>query len=201
MRTTITILILIGLIALGLRLKLPNLPPYAGPRASRERSLAPSSDSRRPTWTLEGRWMKTHEDAEQDALLEAQLRVSTYLRSLQPPVEFLPPLDYLDKHLVKKKTEEVKDFEEQVGIMRRVQLEVEVSPGAARELVRMDRADRSHQRMFWLAKLLAGVVAALAAVSGYVHLDERTKGYYTTWLRLAAATVVGTAGIALWWLC
>ena len=46
------------------------------------------------------------------------------------------------------------------------------------------------QRLGWLARVVAGLVALLAAVAGYIRLEEWSKGYYTGWLKLAAAVAV-----------
>ena len=46
------------------------------------------------------------------------------------------------------------------------------------------------QRMTLLAKVLAGILALLVTVAGYIRLEELTKGYYTRWLRLAVVGCV-----------
>ena len=185
----LTSIILIGLIALGFRNS--NLPPSFLSEKRPARTVEPAAKVKSPaTWTVEGHWDKSVEDAEQDALREAQARVGGYLRTLNPPIDWLPPLSYIGDHLVKKKELETKDFEEQVGVMRRQHLEIEVGAREVREMARLSRVDRSHERMFWLARVLVGLVTILGAVAGYVHLDERTKGYYTTLLRLGAASVI-----------
>jgi hypothetical protein len=55
-------------------------------------------------------------------------------------------------------------------------------------------------RMFFLVKFLAGIVALLGTVCGYLRLDEWSKGYYTKWLRLAAVGCVGAVTVFLWML-
>ncbi len=53
-------------------------------------------------------------------------------------------------------------------------------------------------RMGFLVKFLAGIVALLATACGYLRLDEWSKGYYTKWLRLAAVGCVGAVTVLLW---
>jgi hypothetical protein len=53
-------------------------------------------------------------------------------------------------------------------------------------------------RQFWLGKLLLGVVALLTAVTGYIRLEDATKGYYTAWLRLGMVGVLCAVGAGLW---
>jgi hypothetical protein len=69
-----------------------------------------------------------------------------------------------------------------------------------RQMYGHDRQVRSKERMSLLVRVLIGLVAALAALAGYMRLDEATKGYYTRWLRLAALGFVAVVGTGLWWL-
>jgi hypothetical protein len=149
-------------------------------------------------WMVEGAWMNNKADAVEDALLQAQTKVTAYLRNQNPPVEWTPSLPYIQSHLVKTQPwqEDTKDFD-QIGRMYRVRLDVEVTPLELSKMVNSGREFRIQQRMFLLAKVLAGLVVLLAAVSGYLRLDEYTKGYYTGWLRLAAVGLVAAAGAGL----
>jgi hypothetical protein len=53
------------------------------------------------------------------------------------------------------------------------------------------------QRQLWLGKILLGVVVLLTAVSGYIRLEDATKGYYTGWLRLGLAGVGAAVAVGL----
>src|SRR5262249_56683635 len=53
-------------------------------------------------------------------------------------------------------------------------------------------------RQWWLAKILLGVVVFLGALSGYIRLEDATKGYYTGWLRLGLVGVLCAVGAGLW---
>jgi hypothetical protein len=61
------------------------------------------------------------------------------------------------------------------------------------------RLDRAHVRQMVLVRLLAGIVAILIAVASYLRLEDATKGYYTTLLRVVAVAFVAAvvAGLAL----
>jgi len=63
-----------------------------------------------------------------------------------------------------------------------------------------NRLQLMRTRMVFLVKLLAGLVALLATICGYLRLDEWSKGYYTKWLRLAAVGCVGAVTVFLWFL-
>ena len=52
--------------------------------------------------------------------------------------------------------------------------------------------------MILLGKFLAGFVAFLVAVAGYFRLEEATKGYYTTWLRVGVLGFIAVVGAGIW---
>ncbi|HEY3227675.1 MAG TPA: hypothetical protein VGJ87_00560 [Roseiflexaceae bacterium] len=187
-------LVLIGLIALGLR---SHYHPVPRLRVIKTTSAA---EKKNPTFNVVGGWSVTDEDANQSALLEAQAALIGYLRSLDPPVEWTPSLKYIDQHLVKLKKCDTNDFKEDVGVMKQVRIDMELTSADRRNIQLKDREFHSQERMLWLAKVLGGLVASFAALAGYVHLDERTKGYYTNWLRLAAFGFVAVVGAGLWML-
>jgi len=146
-----------------------------------------------PSWTVTG-WGQTQEDAKENALQRAQEKVLTYL-------EWGPNLDYIKKKLVKKeKPEPAQNFGDVIGELQGVSLVIEITPEDWQYMLREDRRVRSESRMLLLAKLLAGLVAFLGAVAGYLRLEEVTKGYYTAWLRLAAVGFVTAVGAGIWWI-
>ena len=49
-----------------------------------------------------------------------------------------------------------------------------------------------------MVRVLAALVALLAAVACYLRLEDATKGYYTTLLRLAAVGFVALVGAGIW---
>jgi len=149
-----------------------------------------------PPWIVEGSW-PNHDGAMKDALNQAHAKVIAYLRSQNPPVFWTPSIDYIQARLIKKPwKEQIKNetVAEKMEAMHYIRLEVEISPKDHADMLRLAREERVHERMFWLGKILAGVVVLLLGVAGYLRLDEQTKGYYTGWLRLAT---VGLMGVAL----
>jgi hypothetical protein len=192
-------LVFIGLIALSVRTHtVPASFPGTFPRLGLRGDGA--TENRTQNWIIDSRWKVDPEDADQDALDQARDKVvQASLQSRSPIIEWKPPLEWVQK-LVKKRVPESRTFDEQVGPMHRVRLEIEWSPQVRAEVIRLDREHRSQQRMIWLAKVLGMLVTLLAAVAGYVHLDERTKGYYTNSLRFAVASIVVAVGAGLWWI-
>jgi len=105
-------------------------------------------------------------------------------------------------HTVQVETKEFKEVG--LGEMRRAGLLVEVSPFARGEIEEQDRhyqvkqrQDRALLRQGVLVKVLAGLVALLAAVACYLRLEDATKGYYTTLLRLAAVAFVALVVVGI----
>jgi hypothetical protein len=191
--------VFIGLIALGVRTSSLNRATNRtvirfGPHGEKV------IETKSWTFPVEGRWESNAADAERSALEEARYEVLARLQSEFPPVRYLPTAEFVRDRLVAKKDPESKDFGEGVGTMWRVHLDLQLKPSARAELVRLEREQRAHDRMAWLAKVLGLVVVLLTAFAGYVHLDERTKGYYTNWLRLVVACVVAAVGVGLWWI-
>jgi hypothetical protein len=186
-------LILIGLFALVVR------NDYLPSRARREHRNVPAAEFKNPGWVVDG-WGETESEARQDALEKAQRKVVSYLHSLDPPVEWEPSLSYINKHLAKISKPLPPDPKLDLGPFQRWQMKVELTPADRSDIQMQHREYCSQQRMLWLAKILGGLVACFAAVAGYVHLDDRTKGYYTNWLRLAAFGFVAAVGAGLWYL-
>lgn len=78
-----------------------------------------------------------------------------------------------------------------------VTLEIPLVPELRGMLLQKEREARMQERMLWVGRILAGVVVLLVAVAGYFRLEDWTKGYYTTWLRLATVGFIGTCVVAL----
>jgi hypothetical protein len=92
-----------------------------------------------------------------------------------------------------------------LGEMRRAAVRVTVNAFARNEFDTQDqlyrvkqRQDRAAGRQGLLARVLAGLVALLAAVACYLRLEDATKGYYTTLLRVAAVGFVALVGAGIW---
>lgn len=188
-------------------------PRIVQARAEADPRAVDAPNGTNPTWQVRGQWQTSYQDAWQDALTRAQVELVEYLRTNGPPVEWTPTLNFIQERLVKDKREETK---EDNGVkIHRITLDLELSSRARLEITQRDREFRAEQkqlalakareerdqrvlqRQVWAAKGLAALVVILGAVAGYVRLDEWSKGYYTSWLRLAALGFVGAAGVGL----
>jgi hypothetical protein len=92
-----------------------------------------------------------------------------------------------------------------LGRMHRAAIKVSVSEFNRNEIKQQERIyqakrrqDRATSRQVVLARVLAGLVAVLMAVACYLRLEDATKGYYTTLLRLAAVAFVSLVGAGIW---
>jgi hypothetical protein len=86
-----------------------------------------------------------------------------------------------------------------------VRLRVSVNPKALDHMRELDKPVRESMhrelvkhRQLWLGKILLGFVALLTAITGYIRLEDATKGYYTAWLRLGMVGVLCAVGAGLW---
>ena len=179
-----------------------------------------------PSWIVTGDWMSTEDDAAQDALDKAQAKVTEYLRSRTPPLEWTPDRTYMQQKLLNdlakndaelgwkdaaestlaghKVAVESKRFEG-LGDMRRAAVRITVTSTVRKDFDKQEEAfqeklrqDRATARQGVLARVLAGLVALLAAVACYLRLEDATKGYYTTLLRVAAVAFVALVSAGLW---
>jgi hypothetical protein len=142
------------------------------------------------TWDTKGKFRFTKEDAWESALENAQCEV-THLLGLTAP----PPREVIKEKLVKAWDEDPKLIDGQELVC--LNLHLALTRGTFIELSEADRAARVTHRMEGAARGLGILVAALAAVAGYIRLDELTKGYYTGRLRALAVLLVAVAAWAI----
>jgi hypothetical protein len=173
--------------------EVPAPDPLLRPNPDKPKPAEPKG----PPWTVVGRGAD-QQDADDAALQKARDKLIAYLRGQDPPLEWQPSDEYVDKNLVKER-EPVKELEGLVPDSKVYErtLKVDVDPKHFREMVDMDRRERVGERQLLLARILGGIVALLVAVFGYFRLEELTKGYYTGWLRVGAVLLVAAVGVTL----
>jgi hypothetical protein len=170
----------------------PPAPPKPTDKQSRESEMLLS-------WWVQG-WGNTREDAWQRALENARIELPSRLAEHELSLDWRPSRNDIQKLV--KESEELpsRDVEEPVGLVHGVRLRIDVTAKDWQYILRQDQQTRAESRMLVLAKMLAGFVAFLGAVAGYLRLEELTKGYYTAWLRLAAIGFVTAVGAGIWWI-
>jgi hypothetical protein len=165
--------------------------PVAGTRLVSEESASNMK------WEADGFGL-TEKDAENFALEKVRNEIADYLfqnglRDWRPEVS---DIRASSTPIFRNKE---KDFEDpELGKMQRVTVVVELTPKAMREFQKEARHQRAGNRMMATSKGLGMLVALLVALGGYFRLEEATKGYYTTWLRLSTVGFIGTAAAVLW---
>jgi hypothetical protein len=201
----LAMLVALGLMTLGLHQSRKTARAVAVREPAPAAAVKESGTPPAPVFSkaVEGDWKGNLYDAQQDALRAAQAEVIAYLRNQRPPIDWEPPLDYIETHLAPRpwteKTQDVKDANGVVaGQAYQVGLEVKISPEKRAYMAAQGRELRMQQRMLALGKGLAVLVVVLAAFAGFLRLDEKTKGFYTGWLKFAAVgVVVGVAAAVL----
>jgi hypothetical protein len=153
------------------------------------------------------KYCDTQQAARELAVDQARIWVGDFLSRQDPPVDWRPDNEYVAKNLIKDSKEEVIQLGEEgkKEDFQQVTLTVEVSQKTLddmrshdREYHDLKRKEISGSRQVLLAKILAGLVAGLIALAAYLRLDEATKGYYKTWLRLGSLALVATVGAGVW---
>jgi hypothetical protein len=149
------------------------------------------------SWTETGMDKTSYADAEKDALTKIQGHLLVLLRDQNPPMEWTPDLDYIKAHLVTASRQGERDFRGEVGPMKTVIVEAELTPQARADLIRQEQHFHMQDRLSLALKVLGGIMALCLAAAGYIRLDEWTKGYSNALLRVAATGLVVVVVIVL----
>jgi hypothetical protein len=161
-------------------------------------------------------WGATQEDAEKDALEKARVLVENYLKRANPPLRWKPSAAFVHQHLLVGEPRRCEEEDQKIELKGRVVTvqcwvwTVGVTPDQSRlisreereqraQVQRQERVVRSEGRMVLLGKVTGGLVLLLAAVAGFLHLDEKIKGSRRVWMKagLAAALIGAGAGLVL----
>jgi len=143
------------------------------------------------------RYGRTTSDAKDLALEDARRWVEEYVTGhygTNGPVA----VEDLSRHQMVR----VEDHVQEVDLGRgeraqAVRVRVELTPSYLREVEDHAHQQRVEQRHLLTARVLGGLVVLLMVGVGYLRLEEATRGYYTTLLRLAALGLVALAGAGL----
>jgi hypothetical protein len=136
--------------------------------------------------------------ARRDALQRAQQAVTAFLREQNPPIYYVPSLEFIEQ-LVKSIHHEQHDLRDDPSIgciMYRERLRVQLTEADLYRIARLDREDRSQQRMLLLARVVAALIVLTGTLSLYIWLDDWLRGFMTGWLRLLAL-VLAASGLAV----
>jgi hypothetical protein len=146
-----------------------------------------------PGWEVAGRG-ETAADAKKMALQRATEEVTAWLLQHGETL-WTPGPGYLEEKNIVRQLGEPKRLEEDAYL---VNLRVELQPGNVEAIRQVNRDLRMAGRQRLAAFGLGGFVVVLLVVTGFLRLEEATKGYHTTLLRLAALGILTGAGVLLW---
>jgi hypothetical protein len=147
------------------------------------------------SWWTSPRFGTTAENAKQLLLDDAQQELVSKLRAQH--IKWTPSTQYIEQHITQESVEPDKTDVKGTK-MTEVKLQVTVSQDDYQEILNADREVRRDNNQLFLARILATIVTICAAVSGYLRLDEATKGYYTNLLRLGSLGLVAVVGGGVW---
>jgi hypothetical protein len=173
----------------------PKPDPKKAPAVAANKTAANTSSPVLESWEVTG-YDDKKEVAEQLALEEARGQVVAFLASQSHPLEWKPDLDYVRHNLVTGNKQEPTG--DPLFGKEKVTLTVAVTQKTFEDMQREDKKLRIEKRQVLLARILAGLLAGLIAVTFYFRLDDATKGYYTTLLRVASVALVATVGAGVW---
>jgi hypothetical protein len=130
----------------------------------------------------------TPEDAEKLAVRKAREELITFLQQQEPPVGWQPTTADVERFIpdTSKKPREIDGKSRDLGLRSEMTLTVQLTAAEYTGILQTEQKHITEARHWLLAKIVAGLVALLGTIAVYFRLDEWTKGYYTTWLRMAA---------------
>ena len=142
------------------------------------------------------------DDAALNAVKAAADKVAEYLSSKYGETFTEDRLKELPKELksrgiVGEPTFEIKEMPYSHEKMQEAFVDVRLTDQQEKELRTEARTDRQKGRLRTAGMALAGLMALLLVGGGYLRLEEATKGYYTTLLRVAALGILGAVGASL----
>jgi hypothetical protein len=179
-------LVLASLFALGTTLGFAQVPPPAG-GVVRPAGPVSKNDPGYPTLQVESDWEVSQAAADQGVYRKALGAIDEYLRNKGHNPSGMTSLDYV-KNISRNRQPTTKEFPGGVGTMYQTKIEVVLTPDVMRAVVAHERSLLAVTRMFWLGKLTLGALGLLAIAAIYFRLEDWTKGYYSTWLRILATT-------------
>lgn len=147
----------------------------------------PVAEPKKPLVSEEFTGYGTTDLAAQKDALE---RACAWLKD-QSGLDWSPKAEYLrERKMVRFSESEDKEFEEPMGAMKVVKMQLEIGVDQARDIQKQVQQQRMKQRQKYSLLGLIGAVALIGVVGGYLRLEEATKGYYTRLLRFAAVGVL-----------
>jgi hypothetical protein len=196
-------LILLAVVILGVNVRNSTTEASGRARAPKKQTPAKARTVDPDENVVDG-FGTTATAAKERALVHAQERVERLLQdryretNWKPPEELLAT-DFLTQCRVVQPLGEPKlapGLGDEKAMVARYK--VELTRDYLQAVQRVAREQRVQERHLILARVLGGLVVLLLVAAGYLRLEDMTRGYATTMLRVAAFSLVAIAGGALW---
>jgi hypothetical protein len=196
--TTWVILVAVCLVTAGIR---------AQPAAPAKRALVRATDSRFAAGpemvfdiAIDAKYGATDEDARGIALDDAVVKIDAYLQNHEKPaLLWHPDKEYVKNNLILTQIEKDADLDEKTPEIKRVvQLRVGATPEKYRDILLQDKRLRVEQRQWFLARILAVLVASLTAATAILKVGAASKCVTSGWLKAGSVGVLAAAAAGLW---
>jgi hypothetical protein len=158
------------------------------------------------SWIIKG-WGRTQAEADADAVQRATAFLADFIHQQKPPLAVTPSPAYVRTHLMYGPSQRKEELDQEIERgqeaikMQCWTMTLAVSPQDYAALVQVDRQARLQhhrsERMILLAKVVVGVLALLAAVLGYLRMEQWAKRRCTRRLRVAVAAVLVAVVVGL----
>jgi hypothetical protein len=176
----------------------------APPERPRETTRGPAvrpQTAGEPMWKAEvsGEFQTTAAAARLDAQKAAARKLGEKLRDKIPGFRYEPTVKFLtDNRMLNEGVEEKQVLTDpSAPVMLRQTVTVELREPQLKVLMEEDRRERVTERLWQAGHILAGLLAMLVAVAGYVRLDDWTKGYFSLPLKLGALALAAGGAVVL----
>ena len=148
-----------------------------------------------PTWMVKG-YGENIDDARERALEKARDSIEEHLEKHYPNIGWRPTIQgLLAESVVRVDDAKQSDLVELNGYEVTAHIDLR-DANLAKLQVDVDQAREQSQAnaLFWrhllVGRILAALVALFLIVGGYLRLEELTRGYYTTMLRVGVGAVL-----------
>jgi hypothetical protein len=197
-RALLATVVVLSVLAAGVLKASGEAPPLDRRGEKNARLAEPPTENPRLEATGIG---TTTDEAEADALKHACDQVSKFLAEQEGDTNWRPTPSFLrdfKAYRLLGKPEKIPFAIPGEGENFRVKLVVELTPDVLGRMQQMVREQRMGERQRIAARTMAGILAVLVVLFGYLKLEDATKGYYSALLRLAALAVLIMTALGLW---
>lgn len=173
----------------------PNVPS----EAEAEPVRIPTSPAHVIRFQVTGPFQSDEAKAYQAALESARDRIIRGLREKKPHLSFKQRLTLgMAERYITKRSSDSEYIKPPIDkVMYATTLDLELRKEDQEELYKLMRLEEAQSRQAWIVQPFILAVVALLLVAGYFRLEEKTRGYYTYWLRTGAVLIFVGALAAL----